>query len=85
MVPVYFEKWPIVQRDVRVHRLQFIGHMPDVQKKGNIEGPRSWFHDVLAVWAVYTGTRPGVPPAIRVGKGVAGTPGVCSQVFCHPN
>ena len=35
-------------------------------------------------WAVYTGTRPGLTPAIRAGKGVAGTPGACSQVFCHP-
>ena len=35
-------------------------------------------------WAVYTDTRPGVTPAIRAGNGVAGTPGACSHVFCHP-
>ena len=36
--------------------------------------------------AVYTGTRPGLTPAIRAGKRVAGTPGVLtSQAFCHPN
>ena len=33
--------------------------------------------------AVYTGTRPGVPPPSGRGR-VAGTPGACSQVFCHP-
>ena len=33
---------------------------------------------------MYTGARPGVSPAIRAGKGVVGTPGACSQVFCHP-
>ena len=32
--------------------------------------------------AVYTGTRPWLTPAIRAAK-VAGTPGACSQVFCH--
>ena len=35
--------------------------------------------------AVYTGTRPGVSPRHQGGEGVAGTPGACSQVFCHPN
>ena len=34
-------------------------------------------------WAVYTGTRPGFPRHLG-GEGVAGTPGACSQVFCHP-
>ena len=33
--------------------------------------------------AVYTGTRPGFPRH-QGGEGVAGTPGACSQVFCHP-
>ena len=32
---------------------------------------------------MYTGTRPGVPPPSGW-EGVAGTPGACSQVFCHP-
>ena len=32
---------------------------------------------------MYTGTRPGVSPAIRAEKGWRGTPGACSQVFCH--
>ena len=36
------------------------------------------------VWAVYTGTRPGFP-CHQGGEGVAGTPGACSQLFCHPN
>ena len=34
--------------------------------------------------AVYTGTRPGFDPRHQGGKGVAGTPGACSKVFCHP-
>ena len=33
--------------------------------------------------AVYTGTRSGFPRH-QGGEGVAGTPGACSQVFCHP-
>ena len=33
---------------------------------------------------MYTGTRPGVSPRHQGGEGVAGTPGACSQVFCHP-
>ena len=32
--------------------------------------------------AVYLCTRPGLTPAIRAG--MAGTPGACSQAFCHP-
>ena len=32
---------------------------------------------------MYTGTRPGFPRH-QGGEGVAGTPGACSQVFCHP-
>ena len=44
------------------------------------------FHGVTGrlFWAVYTGTRPGFP-CHQGGEGVAGTPGACSQVFCHPN
>ena len=38
--------------------------------------------------AVYTGTRPGLtpspPPPHQGEEGVAGTPGACSQAFCHP-
>ena len=43
------------------------------------------FHGVTGrlFWAVYTGTRP-VFPCHQGGEGVAGTPGACSQVFCHP-
>ena len=35
--------------------------------------------------AVCTGTRPGLTPAIRAGKGWRGRRESVSQVFCHPN
>ena len=44
---------------------------------------RSWHSSTgLFFRAVYTGTRPGFPRH-QGGEGVAGTPGACSQVFCH--
>ena len=57
---------------------------PDVQKTAEISAVA--FHGVTGrlFSAVYTGTRPGFP-CHQGGEGVAGTPGACSQVFCHPN
>ena len=52
---------------------------------GVLRSCSSWRDGKAFLGAVYTGTRPGVSPAIRAGEGVAGTPGACSQVFCHPN
>ena len=34
--------------------------------------------------ALCTGTGPGFDPRHQGGEGVAGSPGACSQVFCHP-
>ena len=48
-----------------------------------VEAPQLALIDRLVFRAVYTGTRPGFPRH-QGGEGVAGTPGACSQVFCHP-
>ena len=70
---------------------------PCWSRHGVVEVPQLQFIDwcVSSSWldelmrrlfrAVYTGTRPGVDPRHQGGEGVAGTPGACSQVFCHPN
>ena len=44
--------------------------------KGAVRGLTGWLF-----WAVYTGTRPGVSPAIRAGKGWRGRR---ELAFCHP-
>ena len=70
-----------------------VAHMPVVASTGAWDGRDSAVHcggsavgtHRLACFfrAVYTGTRPGFPRH-QGGEGVAGTPGACSQVFCHP-
>ena len=69
------------------------GDMPVVLRQG-MESSRAETAEVSAVAAhvvkgrlfraMYTGARPGFPRH-QGGEGVAGTPGACSQVFCHPN
>ena len=57
---------------------------PDVQNTAGFSAVAALDVTGRLFWAVYTGTRPGFPRHLG-GEGVAGTPGACSQVFCHPN
>ena len=50
---------------------------------GGLRSCISWCDGKAFFGAVYTGTRPRFPRH-QGGEGVAGTPGACSQVFCHP-
>ena len=74
------EKWEVyLYGDMTIKAM-----CPDVQNTAEFSAVAA--HGVMGrlFWAVYTGTRPGFPRH-QGGEGVAGTPGACSQVFCHPN
>ena len=64
-------------------QLQLIGKLIDVCCAGRA----SYSCAVVEVTAATAscGTRLGGDPRHQGGEGVAGTPGACSQAFCHPN
>ena len=71
-----------------VQVVQFPGYSPDVQKTGFLISSSTCPLLCMIIWRLFEGRvhrhTAMVDPRHQGGEGVAGTPGACSQVFCHP-